>query len=316
MTDYKVCLTTKVKTSEIGRGSGILVIEPEDYTKKEISALKALGYKVLGYLSIGSVSDERSYYKDLKKYRLSKLEDWEHEWYLDLRRAAVRNWAVDRAKQIKAQGFDGWWIDNLDVYEYHRYITMLEAINITLSRIKNLGGYVMVNGGITCLTDFAVPYKVQIGAYAIKDNAKHVMKMLKTAGFSPVLVRMDELYKVQCGAFSNWDNAKSRVKELHTAGFMSAKVLSMFDGVLSSFVDGVTQEEVYSLITDYDANEFGTQDKYESERYQKHLIRMRKQGLQTFLLEYTRSNVVKLRIKAFCESNGMTGYYVSSNKDL
>ena len=49
---YKVCLTTKAKAE---KGSGLLAIEPEDYTAKEVQTLKSAGYTVLAYLSVGSV---------------------------------------------------------------------------------------------------------------------------------------------------------------------------------------------------------------------------------------------------------------------
>lgn len=244
--NYKVCLTTKVKPS--GAGSGILVIEPEDYTKDEISALKKAGYKVLGYLNVGAVEDYRSYYKDLKPYRLSKLEDWDHEWYIDVRRTVVREWAVKRAKEIKAQGFDGWWIDNLDVYEYHKSGAMYTAIKTVLKKIKALGGYVMVNGA---------------------------------------------------------------------AEFMDYRMDHDSDHKSITYIDGVTQEEVYSLITDYDGKgKFGEQTKEMHKWYKHHMKRILRHGMDAFLLEYTRSNTLKLRIKSFCVSYGMTGYYVSSDKDL
>ena len=76
MMNYTVSLTTKLKTPQ----TGLIVIEPEDYTAAEVAALKQHA-KVLAYLSVGSVSDERSYYKDLKPYTLRKLEDWPHERY-------------------------------------------------------------------------------------------------------------------------------------------------------------------------------------------------------------------------------------------
>lgn len=143
---YQVSLSTKVKPDVVLPGT-LLAIEPEDYTKTEIAALKAKGVMILGYLSAGSISDERSYYKNLKSYTLDQLPDWPHEKYLDLRRTAVREWCVSRAKEIKALGCDGWWIDNLDVYEYYKSSAMYEAVGWLLTKIKALGGYVMVNGG-------------------------------------------------------------------------------------------------------------------------------------------------------------------------
>ena len=69
MVDYKVSLTTKLRPPQ----KGIIAIEPEDYTAAEVAALKQHA-KVLAYLSVGSVSDERPYYKELKPYTLRKLD--------------------------------------------------------------------------------------------------------------------------------------------------------------------------------------------------------------------------------------------------
>lgn len=147
MKPYKVMLTTKAKPVKVSTQT-ILAIEPEDYTKAEIQALKKAGYKVLGYMSIGSVSNERTYYKKLEPYRLSRLPDWEHEWYIDLREKTVRNWCIARAKEIKEIGADGLWIDNTDVLEYHDSKEMYAAITQVLQAVKAAcGGYIMLNGG-------------------------------------------------------------------------------------------------------------------------------------------------------------------------
>ena len=244
---YKVSLSTKVEPKDVTSGM-LLVIEPEDYTKTEIASLKAKGAFLLGYLSVGSVSDERSYYKSLKDYTLDSLPDWPHEKYLDLRRTAVRDWCVARAKEIKAQGFDGWWIDNLDVYEAYKSSAMYEAIGTTLTKIKALGGYVMVNGGMEYLQK------------AMDTDSGHT-------------------------GLSN--------------------------------VDGVTQEEVFSRVTSYkETGEFGSQSSKDSEDYQSHLVRCIRHKLQAFLLEYTKDNVLKLRIQAFCTEKGTSGCCISADVNL
>lgn len=309
---YMVSLTTKLKPPQ----SGIIVVEPEDYTVAEIKALKKSGAKVLAYLSIGSVSDERPYYKTLKPYQLKRLEDWPHERYIDLRRPAVREWCQKQAKMFKGAGFDGYWLDNVDVYEEYRFTSMFEAITSTLQAIKAVGGYVMINGGMAYLTDLLVPHKVQLGAYSEKKNADAMKKKLEAAGFPAVTVEMDGLIKVQSGAFSEKANADQRASALHTAGFDSAKRISMFHGKASAFIDGVTQEEVFSLITDYDGKgKFGKQSQAESEAYQAHIRRLIKAGIDAYLLEYTRSNTLKLRIKAFCETTGAVAC-ISSDVNL
>ena len=101
------------------------------------------------------------------------------------------------------------------------------------------------------------------------------------------------------------------------AGFPSAKRITLFTGKPSAYLDGVTQEEVFSLITDYGGKgKFGRQETAESERYQAHMRRVVKNGLQGFLLEYTTSNTLKLRIRAFCEAAGMSGVCISGDVDL
>lgn len=182
---------------------------------------------------------------------------------------------------------------------------MFNAIMLTLQGIKAVGGYVMINGGKEFLTDLMIPHKVQLGAYKDKTNARKMAKALKAKGFSAALVEMDKLLKVQAGAFSGKDNADQRVQELHDAGFSTAKRISLHSGKPSAFVDGVTQEEVFSLITDYEGKgKFSQQSQVESEAYQAHIRRLKKNGIEPFLLEYTRSNTLKIRIKAFCDTVG------------
>lgn len=310
---YVVSLTTKLKPPQ----SGMIAIEPEDYSDAEIAALKQSGAKVLAYLSIGSVSDECDYYKTLKPYTLRKLDDWPHERYLDLRQPVVREWIQKRARELKARGFDGWWFDNVDVYEEYRSTEMFRALVSAIHGVKALGGYVMVNGGMVFLTDLLIPHKVQIGAYKDKGNAKRITAQLKAKEIKSTTIEMDGLYKVQTGAFSQQAGADQMVGSLHIAGFPSASRISLFSGKPSAYIDGVTQEEVFSLITDYSGKgKFGKQEKEESENYQAHMRRVVKNGLHGFLLEYTDNNTLKLRIKAFCETAGMSGACISADVDL
>lgn len=313
MINYKVSLTTKLKPPQ----TGLIAIEPEDYSTAEIAALKKSGARVLAYLSIGSVSDERPYYKQLKPYTLRKLDDWPHERYLDLRQPAVREWLQNRARELKRKGVDGFWLDNIDIYEEYRSTEMFKALVSMLHAIKAIGGYVMVNGGMIFLTDMLVPHKVQIGAYKDKSNAKRIASALKKAGIKNTTIEMDEFYKVQTGAFSDRSGADNMVGSLHAAGFPMAKRITLFSGKPSAYLDGVTQEEVFSLITDYRGKgKFGKQGKEESEKYQAHMRRVVRNGLQGFLLEYADSNTLKLRIRAFCETAGMTGVCISADVDL
>ena len=249
---YIVMLTTKATPKKLGKAKQktLLVIQPEDYKREQILALRAAGYTLLGYLSVGSISDQRKYYSKLKLYRLSKLEDWPHEWYIDLRKGFVRDFLVNRAKELNNLGFEGWWLDNLDVYEYHKSKDMYNSIIILLKRIRaiNSSKYIMINGGSQFL---------------------------------------DKLM----------DNDKTH-KSI-------------------TYINGVTQEEVYSLIKDYSGKgKFGQQKKDMHSWYKSYIKRLLRHNLQAFLLEYTKSSSLKTRIKNFCNKYKVTGYYISEDVDL
>ena len=145
--NYKVFLTTKINTKTLAKGSGIIVIEADDYSSTEIKAIKSKGYKVLAYLSVGTIEEERPWWKTYKKYALKKLEDWPDECYADLTRSEWRTFLTNRASTLKKKGFDGWWLDNIDVYEYYPTAKMKAATKVVLKEIKSIGGYVMINGG-------------------------------------------------------------------------------------------------------------------------------------------------------------------------
>lgn len=245
-------LTTKATPKKLGKAKQktLLVIQPEDYKREQILALRAAGYTLLGYLSVGSISNQRKYYSKLKPYRLSKLEDWPHEWYIDLRKGFVRDFLVNRAKELSNLGFEGWWLDNLDVYEYHKSKDMYNSIIILLKRIRaiNSSKYIMINGGSQFLDK-------------LMDN----------------------------------DSTHKSI----------------------TYINGVTQEEVYSLIKDYSGKgKFGQQKKDMHSWYKSYIKRLLRHNLQAFLLEYTKSSSLKTRIKNFCNKYKVTGYYISEDVDL
>ena len=198
------------------------MIEPEDYTTAEVQALKRAGNTVLAYLSVGSVSDERSYYKQLQKYTLRRLEDWEHERYLDVCEPTVQDWLINRGMALLGAGYDGIWADNSDVYEEYPSDSAYKGITRILQALYP-HGYIMLNGGM----------QYMLRAISQKARVAH----------------------------------------------------------------GVTQEEVFSLITDYSGRgTFGAQIASESLEYQKYIAKALGAGMEAYLLEYTRDANLKKKI--------------------
>lgn len=206
-----------------------------------MQALKRAGNTILGYLSVGSVSDERSYYKQLEPYTLRKLDDWEHERYLDVCEPAVQDWLINRGMALLNAGYDGLWIDNLDMFEEYTSDSAYKGITRILQALYP-HGYIMINGGME---------------YMLRSIAD-----------------------------------KARVAH------------------------GVTQEEVFSLITDYSGSgEFSAQIASESLEYQKYISKAMGAGMEAYLLEYTRDAALKKKIINYCAASG-AGYYISEDVDL
>ena len=235
---YKVCLTTKATTAI---KDSLLVIEPEDYTAAELQALKKAGNTVLAYLNVGAIENYRSYYKQLEKYTLRKLDDWEDERYLDVCEPAVQDWLINRGMALLNAGYEGIWADNIDVFEEYPSDAAYKGITRILQALYP-HGYIMINGGMEY--------------------------MLRTI------------------------SQKARVAH------------------------GVTQEEVFSLITDYSGSgKFGAQIASESFEYQKYISKVLGAGMEGYLLEYTKDAKLKDKIIKYCAASG-AGYYISEDVDL
>ena len=330
--NYKVYLTSSDKAKRLKKVTNpcIVVIEPEDFTKDEIKALKEKGYTVLGYLNVGAVETYRTYYTKLIPYTLKTLDDWPDEKFLDLRRTKVRDFLVNRAKEIKNLGCDGYWCDNIDVYEYYESSATYNAVVSVLRRIKGLGGYVMVNGGSKFLSDkmdgesHLGVYKVQCGAFRIYENAEDLAKRIKKNNIDAIIKTersgKDTLYKVQVGAFSDFSNAYARmcgIKSFGVDAIIKLEGTNKEEIDISTCVDGVTQEEVITQIKDYSGKgQFGNQESKQSNWYKEYMCRVKTHGMETFLLEYTGDQKVVTKIKKFVKDYGMTGYYASSDVNL
>ncbi len=75
---------------------------------------------------------------------------------------------------------------------------------------------------------------------------------------------------------------------------------------------GYHQEEVFSLIEDYDKNIFGKQTAEDSEYYKEIASMMANKGKNMFLLEYTKDENLAQTIKQYCEINHYHFYIAKS----
>jgi uncharacterized protein (TIGR01370 family) len=104
-------------------GFDLVVVDGELATADEVAALRAAGVTVLAYLSVGTIEKWRGWYHQLKRFRLGAWADWKDEWFADVSKARLRRTiSAEIAPGILAKGFDGLFLDNVDMIETRNHV--------------------------------------------------------------------------------------------------------------------------------------------------------------------------------------------------
>lgn len=131
-----------------------VVVEGQAFSKKDVSKLKEAGHTVLSYINVGSIEEYRPYYDDYSQYALDVYENWEDERWVDVTAPEWQDFVVNElAADLRDKGFDGLFVDNLDVYFHYPSEESFEAITSILRSFKSLGFYVSINGGDVYVTE-------------------------------------------------------------------------------------------------------------------------------------------------------------------
>lgn len=138
----------------------LVVVDGEEATAAQVKRLQRRGAIVLGYLSVGTVESWRSWFSQLKPHRLAPLGDWEGERYTDLSAPAARDALADTiAPELLAKGFDGLFLDSLDVVEEYpaQAAGALDVVTRLSKRVRDGGGVLMAQNADTVIDAF-VPF--------------------------------------------------------------------------------------------------------------------------------------------------------------
>jgi N-acetylmuramoyl-L-alanine amidase len=73
-------------------------------------------------------------------------------------------------------------------------------------------------------TDAGPLFRVQVGAFANRDNASALISRLRADGFTPYLVQEGRLHKVRVGAFRERPRANELVARLLAKGYAATIV--------------------------------------------------------------------------------------------
>jgi uncharacterized protein (TIGR01370 family) len=110
-------------------GFDLVVVDGELATADEVGALRAGGTTVLAYLSVGTIEKWRGWFPELKKFRLGAWADWKDEWYADVSKAKLRQAiSAEIAPQILGKGFDGLFLDNVDMIETRNHAAQRDGM--------------------------------------------------------------------------------------------------------------------------------------------------------------------------------------------
>jgi Uncharacterized conserved protein len=152
--DYGVFLGANPEDAPKMKPYKTIVIEGQAFTKEEVAALKAEGHTVYSYINVGSVEEYRPYFKEYEDITLDVYENWEDERWVDVSDPKWKSFVVDDlAKSLYDKGFDGLFVDNLDVYYHYPTEENFEAITDVLKAFKEYGFYVSINGGDVYVTE-------------------------------------------------------------------------------------------------------------------------------------------------------------------
>ncbi len=98
----------------------LVVVDGETTSADEISLLKRDGALVIGYVSVGTIERDRPWFTKSKKYRLDYWGDW-GEWYANVNKSGFRKIIANEvAPSMLSKGFDGLFLDNVDMIASHR----------------------------------------------------------------------------------------------------------------------------------------------------------------------------------------------------
>ena len=147
-----------------------LAVVDTDGCESAVKTAVKRGVYVYGYLNVGALEKERPYYEKFHHIRLAPYDGWNGEYWIDPTNKAWQEHCISIAKQIKATGAIGLYLDNTDIYymclqgfeeektKMLRSAPSAQAVYTALSRIileiQKLGMIVMPNGGDVFLRKF------------------------------------------------------------------------------------------------------------------------------------------------------------------
>ena len=149
---WSLALAERAAAADL-RGYSLVVVDGETTPATRVRTLQASGSIVLAYLSIGTIEDGRWWSNAARGYRLDRWADW-GEWYANVNDRGFRGLVAGRVlPRMMAAGYDGVFLDNVDMVESHPgQRSGMAALLSQVSRdVHNRGRLVLAQNGDTQL---------------------------------------------------------------------------------------------------------------------------------------------------------------------
>lgn len=145
-----------IENKDIGRLDNYnkVVIEPSEFKHADISSLHKKNKEVYGYINIGALEEYRPYFKQFENITLSIYEDWPDERWVDVSSKEWQNFIInDLGSKYSKMGFDGFFLDNADVYYHYPKEDIFNGLCDILKGLKKYNIPLIINGGDSFVTE-------------------------------------------------------------------------------------------------------------------------------------------------------------------
>ena len=125
-----------------------VILSPGSFTKKDLQYLHRAGTKAYAYINVGALEEYDPEYLRFKKLTLAPYENWEDESWVDVSDKEWQNYITEKiAKEIAELGFDGFFLDNFDVYYLFPEEKIYRGLDAVLGGLQKYKIPIILNGG-------------------------------------------------------------------------------------------------------------------------------------------------------------------------
>ncbi len=129
------------------KGYDLVVIDAYYLDKETIDNLHKNNNKVFTYLNIGTIENYRDSYEKFKNDAFDNYDDWPEEYWMDTSLDSWNDYLVEKAKEYKEMGIDGFFLDNTDVYAQYPETKIYNGLVRIIDNLNKNDLPLIINGG-------------------------------------------------------------------------------------------------------------------------------------------------------------------------